>query len=44
MDDMKENTIEWLTEQHTITLSLSQNKFIKKVEALCENIQIKLKS
>lgn len=35
MDDMKENTIEWLTGQHTITLSLSQNKFIKKVEALC---------
>lgn len=43
MDDMKENTIEWLTGQHTITLSLSQNKFIKKVEALCEKYPDKAK-
>ena len=38
-----ENCIEWLTGQHTITCTFSQNKYIKKVKALAEKYPDKVK-
>ena len=34
---MKENNIEWLNGQNTVTVTLSQGKFINKVKKLAEN-------
>ena len=43
MDGYRENCIEWITGENTITLSISQKKFIKKVEALCKKHSDKAK-
>ena len=36
MDGYRENCIEWITGEDTITLSISQKKFITKIESLCK--------
>lgn len=43
MDDVKENVIEWISGQHTITLSISQGKFIRKIEELNKKFPDKAK-
>lgn len=45
MDEDKcvENVIEWITGQHTISCTFSQNKYIKRVKALAEKYPDKVK-
>lgn len=38
-----ENVIEWLTGQHTITCTISQQKYIKKIESLADKYPNKVK-
>ena len=38
-----ENVIEWLTGQHTITCTISQQKYIKKIESFADKYPNKVK-
>ena len=44
MELNNENCIEWLSGQHNIICSISQQKYITKIKKLAENILKKLKS
>ena len=43
LDKCVENVIEWITGQHTISCTFSQNKYIKKVKALADKYPDKVK-
>lgn len=43
LDKCNENVIEWITGQHTISCTFSQNKYIKKVKSLAEKYPDKVK-
>lgn len=36
MDNVTENVIEWITGQHTVSVTLSQRKYITKVKKLAK--------